>query len=110
MSTAVTPEITINNTAAEIRAAMEAQAAAEVQPVESAPVVETPSAPSSPEWGQMAENTDGTYQVTLATGEVFKGTATRGNREAGRSSIQHEALGIGLEAESRVSTATAGRP
>ena len=74
MSTAVTPEITINNTAAEIKAAMEAQAAAEVQPVESAPI-ETPSAPSSPEWGQMAENPDGTYQVTLATGEVFKGTA-----------------------------------
>ena len=74
MSTAVTPEITINNTAAEIRAAMDAQAAAEVQPVESVPA-ETPSVPSSPEWGQMAENPDGTYQVTLATGEVFKGTA-----------------------------------
>lgn len=52
----------------ELRAAV----MAEPQPV-AAP--EPQPTPVAPEWGQMSKADDGTYQVTLTTGEVFKGTA-----------------------------------
>lgn len=66
------PEVTINNSAAEIKAAMEAPVTPVVETPAPAPVVPQPT---QAEWGQLAKNPDGSYQVTLATGEVFKGSA-----------------------------------
>lgn len=70
MSTAATtPEIT------QTSPAVEPQAAA--QPTPTTPSVEPSAAPPAPqpEWGNISKNTDGSYEVKLATGEVFKGTA-----------------------------------
>lgn len=69
-----TPEITINNTAEEIRAAIETQAQPPATPA-AAPTPDPAPQPVQGEWGQYTKNQDGSYQVTLSTGEVFKGSA-----------------------------------
>lgn len=57
-----------------------------------APAV-TPAAPAAPEWGQMAKGEDGTYQVTLATGEVFKGTADEVIQKQAEAHVQTKRWG-----------------
>ena len=77
MSTqAVTPEVPTNTT--DIKAAWEAQVTPPTQatsPAEPEPAAPPAPPAEKPAWGSLSKNDDGSYQVTLATGEVFKGTA-----------------------------------